>query len=111
MCPLAENARITSMIIKCSRALLMPQPVIDEPFKRITIDSVGLLQRTNRGNKFVLTMMDFPPHNQEAIPLKKIDAEIVAEALNQIFSRMRLPKRDTFGPRLQLHVYPDEVCF
>ena len=53
---------------------------------------VGPLQRTKQGNKYVLTFMDFATRYPEAIPLRKIDAATVAEALRQIFTRLVLPQ-------------------
>ena len=73
------------------RAPLMPLPVVGEPFRRVAMDLVGPLQRTPRGNKYVLTLMDFATRYPEAVPLKKIDARTVADALCQIFSRMGIP--------------------
>ena len=74
------------------RAPLQPLPTIKEPFKRIAIDIVGPLQRTARGNKYILTMMDFATRYPEAIPLRKIDATTVAEALCETFTRLGLPE-------------------
>ena len=75
-----------------SRAPLQPLPVMEEPFRRVAVDIVGPLQRTKQGNKYVLTFMDFATRYPEAIPLRKIDAATVAEALCQIFTRLGLPQ-------------------
>ena len=56
------------------------------------MDIVGPLKRTKKGHKFILTVMDFATRYPEAIPLKKVDAPTVAEALCQIFSRMGIPE-------------------
>ena len=70
------------------RAPLQPLPTIEEPFKRIAIDIVGPLRRTKRGNKYILTLMDFATRYPEALPLRKIDATTVAEALCETFTRL-----------------------
>ena len=49
----------------------------------VVVDIVGPLQRTKQGNKYVLTFMDF-----SSIPLRKIYAATVAEAICQIFTRL-----------------------
>ena len=67
------------------KAPLMPLPLVDQPLKRVAMDIVGPLKRTTSGNKYILTLMDFATCYPEAIPLKKIDARTVAEALCQVF--------------------------
>lgn len=62
-------------------------PVIDTPFKRVAVDVIGLLApSSDRGNRFILTMVDNAARFLEAVALPSIDAEIVAEALVNIFS-------------------------
>ena len=69
----------------CSRrvpsAPLIPLPVIDKPFKRIAMNNVGPLPRSHAGNKYVLVICDYATRYPDAIPLKSIDAEHVAEEL------------------------------
>ena len=74
------------------RANLIPVPPITEPFQRIAIDIVGPLNRTKRGNRYILTVIDYGTKFPEAIPLKYIDSENVAEALVGIFARVGVPK-------------------
>jgi transposase InsO family protein len=74
------------------RAPLQPLPTMEEPFKRIAIDIVGPLRRTKKGSKYILTMMDFATRYPEAIPLRRIDATTVAEALCEVFARLGLPE-------------------
>ena len=74
------------------RAPLQPLPAIEESFKRIAIDIVGSLRRTKKGNKYILTMMDFATRYPEAIPLRRIDAATVAETLCETFTRLGLPE-------------------
>ena len=74
------------------KAPLQPLPVIEEPFCRVAMDLVGPLRRTKRGNKYILTFMDFSSRYPEAIPLRRIDAETVAEALCGIFARFEIPQ-------------------
>ena len=68
-------------------------PIIDTPFKRVAVDIVGPMEpRTARGNKYILTMVDFATRYPEAVPLKNIEAVTIADALVDIFSRIGVPQ-------------------
>ena len=67
---------------------MVPLPIVQEPFKRIAMDVVGPLPRSRSGNRFILVICDYATRYPEAIPLKSIDAEHVAEALVTLFSRV-----------------------
>ena len=73
-------------------APLIPIPAFDEPFTRVLVDCVGPLPTTKSGYRFLLTIMDLSTRFPEAIPLKKITAQTVVEALVQFFTRYGLPK-------------------
>ena len=67
--------------------------IIDIPFKRIAIDLVGLIvPSSDRGHKYILSIVDYATRYPEAIPLKHIDTEMVAEALVGTFSRVGVPE-------------------
>ncbi|XP_033729482.1 uncharacterized protein LOC117318627 [Pecten maximus] len=67
-------------------------PLIDTPFKRIAVDLVGPLEpATYRGNRYILTVVDYATRYPEAVALKGIENERVAEALVEIFSRVGVP--------------------
>ena len=68
-------------------------PIIDTPFKRVAVDIVGPIEpRTARGNKYILTMVDFATRYPEAAPLKNIEAVTIADTLVDIFSRIGVPQ-------------------
>jgi hypothetical protein len=46
---------------------------------------------SNKGNKYILTVIDAASRYPEAVPLKKIDAISVADTLMDIFSRIGFP--------------------
>ena len=71
---------------------LNPLPMISETFSRIAFDLVGPLPRTNRGHKYILTCICLASKFPDAIPLKKVDAQTVAESMLEVFSRMGIPK-------------------
>ena len=67
--------------------------LIDKPFKRVAIDLVGHISPpSEEGHRYILTLIDFSTRYPEAVPLKKIDTETVAEALVDIFSRLGVPE-------------------
>ena len=47
---------------------------------------------TDRGNRYILTMVDYATRYPEATALKSIEAETVAEALVTMFSRVGIPE-------------------
>eukprot|EP00731_Ephydatia_muelleri_P003700 Em0001g3700a len=53
-----------------------------EPFSHIAMDIVDPLPRSRAGNKYILVHCDYATRYPEAVPLKSIDAESVAEELN-----------------------------
>ncbi|XP_060062936.1 uncharacterized protein LOC132543450 [Ylistrum balloti] len=74
------------------KAPLGSMPLIDTPFKRIAVDLVGPLEpATDRGNKYILTIVDYATRYPEAVALKGIETERVAEALVEVFSRVGVP--------------------
>ena len=78
---------------KVTRVPLEKMPVIEIPFQRVAVDLVGpICPASERGHKYVLTVVDYATRYPEAVALKKIDTETVAEALVGIFSRVGVPK-------------------
>lgn len=67
-------------------------PLIDTPFARVAVDLVGPIHPpSEKGNRFILTLVDYATRYPEAKALKYIDSESVAEALVQMFSRVGVP--------------------
>ena len=67
-------------------------PVVKVPFEKVAIDLIGPLKPvSDRGHRWILTLVDFATRYPEAVALKTIDTEVVAEALVGIFSRVGLP--------------------
>ena len=68
-------------------------PLIEKPFKRVAIDLFGPVSPpSEEGHRYILTLVDFSTRYPEAIPLKNIDTETVAEALVDIFNRLGVPE-------------------
>ena len=71
---------------------MTPLPIITEPFTRVAMDIIGPLPRSRSGNKYILVLCDYGTKYPEAIPLKSIDAEHIAEQLIGVFSRIGIPR-------------------
>ena len=84
-CPQCQKAAWNDHI----RAPLEPLPIITVPFSRLAFDVVG--PRTRSGFKYVLTYMCNASKYPEAIPLKRVDAQSVAEGMVEVYSRTGLP--------------------
>lgn len=77
------------------RSRLQPYDV-GAPFERVAIDLLGPLPTTERGNRYILVLMDYFTKWPEAAAIPNQTAETVAEALvEHVFTR--------FGAPLQLH--------
>ena len=93
------------------RAPLVPLPIIDVPFHRIAMDIVGPLPRSRSGNKYILVLCDYATRYPEAIPLRTIDAEHIAEELLKVFARVGVPEEiltdqgNNFTSQLLAEVY------
>ncbi len=68
-------------------------PIIDTPFARVAVDLIGPINPpSERKHRFILTMVDYASRYPEAVPLKRITTESVAEALLEMFSRVGVPR-------------------
>ena len=77
---------------KCpTRAKMVSMPLIEQPFQRIAMDVVGPLPRTQRGNRFILTICDYATRYPEAIALPSVEAPRVAKELVNLFSHVGIP--------------------
>ena len=63
--------------------------LIDTPFKRVAVDNVKPISPPSKaGHWLILTLVDYATRYPEAVPLKKITTEAIAEALLNIYSRV-----------------------
>ncbi|XP_068205216.1 uncharacterized protein [Palaemon carinicauda] len=61
--------------------------------QRVSVDIIGKIHPpSEKGHQFILTMMDHASRYPDAVPLKNIDSESVAEALVDMFSRVGVPE-------------------
>ena len=77
---------------RVSKVPLGEMPIIDEPFHRVAVDLIGpITPVSDKGNRYILTVVDYATRYPEAFALPKIETERVAEALLDIFSRVGFP--------------------
>nr|XP_034327265.1 uncharacterized protein LOC117689714 [Crassostrea gigas]XP_034327266.1 uncharacterized protein LOC117689714 [Crassostrea gigas] len=81
---------------RTTKVPLGKMPVIDEPFKRVAVDLVGPIQpATDRGNRYILTLVDFASRYPEAVALKDLKdrlqstCELAKENLERSSQRYR----------------------
>ena len=75
------------------RTPLGDMPLIDQPFKRVAIDLVGpIAPASDKGHRYILTLVDYATRYPEAVPLKNIDTETVAESFFDMYSRVEVPE-------------------
>jgi len=68
-------------------------PLMEEPFCRVTMDLIGPLSPvSDKGNRCILTIVNYTTRYPEAIVLPKIKMERITEALLEVFSRVGLPQ-------------------
>ena len=87
-------------------------PLIDTPFKRVAVDLIGpVYPATDRGKRYILTLVDYATRYPEAVALSNINTETVAEALVSMFSRVGVPAEilSDQGTQFLSHVMK-EVC-
>ena len=78
---------------RIAKAPLGNMPLIETPFQRVAIDLVGpIAPVTEKGNRYILTLVDYATRYPEATPLRNIEAETVAEALVTMFTRIGVPE-------------------
>lgn len=67
-------------------------PLKTHPFERIAMDLVGPLKKSRRGNRYILTIVDYATRYPEAIALPSTEAERIAKELIKVFSRVGIPE-------------------
>ncbi|XP_033741736.1 uncharacterized protein LOC117328321 [Pecten maximus] len=91
-CSTCEICQKTARRRGDEKAPLGQPPIIREPFYKISMDVVGPLSRTKKGNRFILTITDDATRYPEAFALKNVDAQTIADTLVELFSRVGVPR-------------------
>ncbi|KAF6030922.1 hypothetical protein EB796_010766 [Bugula neritina] len=91
-----QSCDICQKTVKKGSVMKVPvqeTPLIDTPFKRCAIDLVGPINPpSEKGHRYILTLVDYATRYPEATPLKNIDSATVAEALLDMYSRVGIPE-------------------
>ena len=75
------------------RVPLGKMPIIDTPFDRVAVDLIGpIVPSSERGHKYIITIVDYATRYVEAKPLRSATSEEVAEALLEMWSRLGVPR-------------------
>ena len=90
-CKSCDICQRTTPAGKVKKLPLGKMPYIDVPFKRVAMDLIGPMVKTDRGHQYVLTVIDVATRYPECVALKKIDTVSVADALMSIFARVGIP--------------------
>ncbi|KAJ8962328.1 hypothetical protein NQ318_018307 [Aromia moschata] len=69
----------------------MMQYLFGAPFERVAVDILGPLPATDRGNKYLMVVMDYFSKWHEAVSLPNKEAETVAEAFINVIARHGVP--------------------
>ena len=78
---------------RVTKVPLDQMPVIDEPFKRIAVNLIEPIHPiSEKGNRYILTMVDFATTYPEATPLPSIETSCGGEALLDIYSLVGFPQ-------------------
>ena len=87
-------------------APLISLPVISEPFSRVAMDIVGPLSCSKTGHRYILVLCDYATRYPEAIALRSIDAEHIAEELMKLKTLFESgsSEGDPHGSRQQFYV-------
>ena len=84
---------------------LGPMPLINTPFKRVVVDIVRPIAPPSEAEHwYILTLVHYSTRYQEAVPLKKITTEAVAEALLDIYSTVGIPEEVLTDQGTHVHV-------
>ncbi len=74
------------------KAPLRPLPLMQVPFERIAMDLIGPLERSARGHRFALVLVDYATRYAETVAPHRISAKSVADTLFCLISRVGIPK-------------------
>ncbi|XP_040071599.1 uncharacterized protein LOC115314554 [Ixodes scapularis] len=78
---------------KVGKVPLVRMPLIDTPFERVAVDVLGPLSPTSaKGNRYILSLVEFSTRYPNAVALPSIDSATVAERLVEMFSRIEFPR-------------------
>ena len=75
------------------RAELRQITITSKVWHLVGMDLIGQLKTTIKGNKYILTLVDYYSKWCEAIPISNKEAQTVVAALSDVFARNSTPSR------------------
>ncbi len=92
-CQSCKPCQLTVPKGRVAKVKLGRMPLMDTPFKRVAVDIIGpIFPASEKGNRFILTMVDYATRYPEAVALPSIETERVAEAIVDMISRVGVPE-------------------
>ena len=86
-----EKCQKVGKLVKRAKAPMIMTPTKSKPFEKIIIDIVGPLEKSLKGNIYMLVCIDVHSHYPEVFPLRTVDSKHIANELINLFSRVGLP--------------------
>ena len=80
---------------------MIPHPMMGVPFKKIAMDIVGPLPRSQAGHRYILVVCDYTTRFPKAFPLTRIDAPQTAEEL--------IPHQDCWQRSTNYYMYTQYI--
>lgn len=91
-CMSCDTCQKTSPKGRTKRVQLGKMPIIETAFKRVAVDIVGpITPMSDSKKRYILVMVDYATRYPEAVAVKDIKAETIAEALWNFWTRLGLP--------------------
>ncbi|XP_076043861.1 uncharacterized protein LOC143026954 [Oratosquilla oratoria] len=72
-------------------APLVKIPHLQEPFAELQVDVVGPLDKTRKGNQYLLTMVDTATRYVEAVPMRSVTATTIVRHMMNFFAQFGVP--------------------
>lgn len=92
-CRSCEACQKTVLKGTVPKAPLQKMPLVEVSFRRVAVDIAGPIHPANEsGHRYILTLIDCATRYPEAVALKAVSTEAVAEALVNVYSRVGVPE-------------------
>jgi hypothetical protein len=90
-CNSCDKCQKICKTVKKSKVPMVIMPTATRPWEKIIFDIVGPLEKSKKGNMYILVVIDVHSHYPEAFPLKSIDSKTIANELIKLFTKVGIP--------------------
>ncbi len=90
-CRSCDVCQRTMRACKPVKVPMQKPPIVEKPFGRVSIDIVGALPETTRGNKYILCLVDHSTRWAEAYALPNQQSSTIIRAIIDFMSRFGIP--------------------